>query len=123
MSAAVASVIALVVVGALAAFVLPRILGGAGGEEESAASENPRRSFLLFLGIGAAVGALLTNVAALAAAFYGDENFPANAFPTAFIGLSLGFLGYFMGARKLGIAAVVVTVVTLALGTVVVEWL
>lgn len=123
MSAVIASVIALVVVGALAALVLPRILGGAGGEEESAASESPKRSFLLFLGIGAAVGALLTNVAALGAAFYGDESFPANAFPVAFIGISLGFLGYFMGARKLGIAAVVATVVTIALGTVVVEWL
>lgn len=69
------------------------------------------------------MGALLANVAVLAAAFYGDENFQANVFPTAFIGLSLGFLGYFMGARKLGIAAVVVTVLTLALGTVVVELL
>ena len=123
MSIAIASVIALVVIGALAAFVLPRIMGGAGGEEESAASESPKRSFLLFLGIGAALSALLTNVAGLAAAFYGDENFPANAFPVAFIGLSLGSLGYFMGARKLGIAAIVVTVVTIALGSAVVEWL
>lgn len=123
MSVVIASVIALVVVGALAALVLPRILRGAGGEEERAASETPRQSLLLFLGMGAAVGALLANAAALAAAFYGDENFPANVFPTAFIGITLGFLGYFMGARKLGIAAIVVTLATLVVGTVVVELL
>ena len=107
MSIAIASVIALVVLGVVAGFfVLPRIMGAAGGEEERAASETPQGSFLLFMGMGAAVVALLTNVAALAAAFYGNEQFPANAFPTAFIGITLGLLAFFLGARRLGIAAV-----------------
>ncbi len=120
MSIAVASGIALAVIGVIAAFlVIPRILGG--GEEERAASESPQRSLLLFLGMGAAVGALLTNAAALAAAFYGGERFPTEAAPTAFIGLALGFLAYFMGARKLGIAAIVVTLVTLVVGSAVVQ--
>jgi hypothetical protein len=69
--------------------------------------------------MGAAAGALLTNVVAVAAAFTGPDNLSANAFPTAFIGITLGLVGYFMGARRLGIAAVVVTVVTLAVGAVV----
>jgi hypothetical protein len=121
LSIAIASVIALVVLGVIAGFfVLPRILGGAGGEEERAASETPQRSFLLFMGMGAAVVALLTNVVALAAAFFGNEQFPANAFPTAFIGITLGLLAFFLGARKLGIAAVVVTVITLVVGSIVV---
>jgi hypothetical protein len=120
LSIAVASVIALVVLGAIAGLVLPRILGAAAeGEGERAASDNPKRSLLLFLGMGAAAGALLTNVAALVAAFTGPDNLSANAFPTAFIGITLGLVGYFMGARRLGIAAVVVTVVTLAVGAVV----
>ena len=124
MSIAIASVIALVVVGAIAGLVLPRILGAAAegegeGEGERAATRDPKRSFLLFLGMGAAAGALLTNVVAVAAAFTGDDNLSANAFPTAFIGITLGLVGYFMGARRLGIAAVVVTVVTLAVGAVV----
>lgn len=42
MSTVIAAVIALVVVGALAALVLPRILGAAGGEEERETSENPK---------------------------------------------------------------------------------
>ncbi|CAA9447091.1 MAG: hypothetical protein AVDCRST_MAG28-978 [uncultured Rubrobacteraceae bacterium] len=121
MSIAIASVVALVVLGVVAGFfVLPRIMGAAGGEEERAANETPQRSFLLFMGIGAAVVALLTNVAALAAAFYGNEQFPANAFPTAFIGITLGLLAFFLGARRLGIAAVVVTVVTLVAGSILV---
>jgi hypothetical protein len=119
LSIAVASLIALVVFGALAGLVLPRILGAAGGEEERTASRDPKRSLLFFLGTGAAAGALLTNVVAVAAAFTGNDNLSANAFPTAFIGITLGLVGYFMGARRLGIAAVVVTVVTLAVGAVV----
>lgn len=124
MSIAIASLIVLVIFGALAGVILPRILSAAAGEEEvGTASRDPKRTFLLFLGMGAAVGGLLTNVAGLAAAFYGNEAFPANAVPTAFIGFALGVLGYFLGARKLGIAAVVVTVLTLVVGSVVAELL
>ena len=117
MSIAIASGIILIVVGVIAGFlILPRIMSAAGGEEEGEASDTPERSLLLFLGMGAAVGALLTNVAVLAAALYGSEMFSANVFDTLFLGIVLGVAGYFMGACKLGVAAVVVTVVATVIG-------
>jgi len=120
LSIAIASGIILIVVGVIAGFlVLPRIMSAAGGEEERETSDSPERSLLLFLGMGAAVGALLANVAVLAAALYGNEMFSANVFDTLFLGIVLGVAGYFMGARKLGVAAVVVTVVTTVLGAVI----
>jgi hypothetical protein len=119
LSIAIASGITLIVVGVIAGFlILPRIMSAAGGEEEREANDTPERSLLLFLGMGAAVGALLTNVALLAAALYGSEMFSANVFSTLFLGIVLGVAGYFMGARKLGVAAVVVTVVATVIGAV-----
>ena len=120
MSIAIASGIILIVVGVIVGFlILPRIMSAAGGEEEREASDNPERSLLLFLGMGAAVGALLTNVAVLAAALYGSEMFSANVFDTLFLGIVLRVAGYFMGARKLGVAAVIVTVVATVIGAVI----
>ena len=119
MSIAIASGIILIVVGVIAGFlVLPRIMSAAGGEEERETSDSPERSLLLFLGMGAAVGGLLANVAVIVAALYGNEMFSANVFDTLFLGIVLGVAGYFMGARKLGVAAVVVTVVATVLGAV-----
>jgi hypothetical protein len=119
LSIAIASGIILIVVGVIGGFlILPRIMSAAGGEEERETSDTPERSLLLFLGMGAAVGALLTNVAVLAAALYGSEMFSANVFDTLFLGIVLGIAGYFMGARKLGVAAVVVTVVATVIGAV-----
>ena len=119
MSIAIASGIILIVVGVIAGFlVLPRIMSAARGEEERETSDSPERSLLLFLGMGAAVGALLVNVAVLAAALYGSEMFSANVFDTLFLGIVLGVAAYFMGARKLGVAAVVVTVVATVIGAI-----
>lgn len=119
MSIAIASGIILIVVGVIAGFlVLPRIMSAAGGEEERETSDSPERSLLLLLGMGAAVGALLVNVAVLAAALYGSEMFSANVFDTLFLGIVLGVAAYFMGARKLGVAAVVVTVVATVIGAI-----
>lgn len=80
------------------------------------------RTISFFLGVALAVTGLLLNVAVLAASFLGSELFSANVFSTAFMGIVLGVAGYFMGARRLGIAAVVVTVVVTVIGAVVERW-
>lgn len=94
-----------------------------GEEEETMTNGGQKRTVVFFLGVALSVTGLLVNVAVLAAALYGSEMFSANVFNTLFLGIVLGVAGYFMGARKLGIATVIVTIATTLVGAVLEQWL
>ena len=87
------------------------------------ADGSQKRTVVFGLGVALAATGLLVNVAVLAAALYGSEMFSANVFNTLFIGIVLGVAGYFMGARKFGIAAIAVTVFATVVGTVLEQWI
>lgn len=137
MSIAIASLLALVVVGTLAGLLFFRAFGqaaarnesqpGGGNDEEGdqpgSLGEETRRSVWFFVGAGAAMSAVLIDVAAVATAFSNDQQFVNNAAPTAFLALMLAVIGYFLGARVLAVGAVVFTVVALAVAAAITQWL
>ena len=99
--------------------------GGNDGEEnpQGNLSEATRRSVWFFLGVGAAGSAILVDVAAIATAFSGSQEFLNDAAPVAFLALMLAVIGYFLGARMLAVGAVVFTVIALAVAAVIMQWL
>jgi hypothetical protein len=132
LSIAIASLLALVIFGVLAVLVLGRVFRAAadrnenrpgGGEEEEGGrdptgddpgAEKARRSMTRSFGWGlAALGILLAGAGAVSAF---DEVSLNNVVPAAFVGGVLGLAGYFMGARRIGATAVVVSVVVLMFG-------
>ena len=137
MSIAIASLLALVVVGALAGLLFFRAFGqaaardegqpGGGNDEEGdqpgSLGEETRRSVWFFVGAGAAMSAVLIDVMSVATAFSGSQEFVNNAAPTAFLALMLAVIGYFLGARVLAVGAVVFTVVALAVAAAIIQWL
>lgn len=137
MSVAVVSMIVLVIVGALGGLLFFRTFGGAvarnenrpEGEDDEARSpqgnlrEETRRSIWFFLGVGASITAMLIDVAGVATAFSGSQEFLNDAVPIAFLAFALAVVGYFLGARMLAAGAIVFTVVALALAAVVIQWL
>jgi hypothetical protein len=137
LSVAVVSMIVLVIVGALGGLLFFRTFGGAvagnetqpGGEDDGAGNpqgslrEETRRSVWFFLGVGASVSAMLIDVAGVATAFSGAQEFLNDAVPIAFLALVLATVGYFLGARMLAAGAIVFTVVALALAAAIIQWL
>ena len=99
--------------------------GGNDGEEnpQGNLSEETRRSVWYFLGVGAAGSAILVDVAAIATAFSGSQEFTNDAAPVAFLALMLAVIGYFLGARMLAVGAVVFTVIALAVAATIMQWL
>jgi hypothetical protein len=134
LGAAIVSLLVLTIVGALGGLVLSRVLAGApasnedisedgeneGGGQEDNLSEENKRSFRFFLGAGAAITAMLISAAAVASAFSADIQFESTGLPAGFLGVILGLLGYFLGARRLGAMAIVFTVLAGVLGAVVI---
>jgi hypothetical protein len=86
-------------------------------------SEETRRSVWFFLGVGAAGSAILVDVAAIATAFSGSQEFLNDAAPVAFLALMLAVIGYFLGARMLAVGAVAFTVIAIAVAAVIMQWL
>lgn len=137
MSVAVVSMIVLVIVGALGGLLFFRTFGGAvarnenqpEGENDEAGNsqgnlrEETRRSIWFFLGVGASVTAMLIDVAGVATAFSGYQEFLNDAVPIAFLAFALAVVGYFLGARMLAAGAIVFTVIALALAAAVIQWL
>jgi hypothetical protein len=134
---AVVSMIVLVIVGALGGLLFFRTFGGAVarnenqpvGEDDEAGNpqgnlrEETRQSIWFFLGVGASVSAILIDVAGVATAFSGAQEFLNDAVPIAFLALVLATVGYFLGARMLAAGAIVFTVIALALAAAVIQWL
>jgi hypothetical protein len=137
LSIAIVSMIVLVVVGALGGLLFFRAFGQAAarnqdqsgdrndedGSSQGSLGEETRRSVRYFLGVGAALSAMLIDVAGVATAFSDAQEFLNNAVPVAFLALTLAVVGYFLGARMLAAGAVVFTVVALALAAAVIQWL
>jgi hypothetical protein len=137
LSIAIASLVALVIVGALAGLFFFRAFGqaaarnenqSAGGSEEDgnpqgSLGEETRRSVWHFLGVGAAGSAILVNLAAIATAFLDNQEFLNTAVPVAFIAFTLAVIGYFLGARMLAVGAVVFTVIALAVAATIMQLL
>ena len=137
MSIAIASIIVLVVVGALGGLLLFRVFGRAAARNENqpgggdAEASNPeeglreetRRSVWHFVGVGAAGGAILVSLAAIATAFSRAQEFQNDAAPVGFIALILAVVGYFLGARMLAVVAVVFTVVALVIAAIISQYL
>ena len=129
MGLAIVSLIVLVILGALGGLFLFRVLGQSaarneerpgGGEEEDESQqanlgEEGKRSIRFFFGAALAVLSMLVGVAVLVSAVTGVGDFANSLVPGAFLGCILGVGGYFLGARKLGVGAVVFTVVALVL--------
>ncbi len=86
-------------------------------------SEETKRSVWFFLGVGAAGSAILLDVAAIATAFSGSQEFLNDALPVAFMAFVLAVIGYFLGARMLAVGAVVFTVIALAVAAVIMQLL
>ena len=131
MSIAIASLIALAILGALGGLVLSRVFGAAaarnedrprGGEDGegrgrtrpgdgSLDDEAGKRQTGLFIGgTAAALGALM-GVAGVVLVLLGDSLM--GAVPVAFVGILMGAAGYSLGARRLGRVAIVLAVVAL----------
>lgn len=137
MGVAVVSMIVLVIVGALGGLLFFRTFGGAVarnenqpvGEDDETGNpqgnlrEETRQSIWFFLGVGASVSAILIDVAGVATAFSGAQEFLNDAVPIAFLALVLATVGYFLGARMLAAGAIVFTVIALALAAAVIQWL
>ena len=137
MSIAIASLLALVIVGALAGLFFFRAFGQAAarnenrpaGESEEGANpqgglaQETRRSVWYFLGVGAAASAVLVDVVAMAVAFAGSQEFLNSAVPVAFLAFTLAVVGYFLGARMLALGAIAFTVVALAVSAVALQYL
>ena len=129
MGAAIVSLIVLVIVGALGGLILSRVFARAAARNEDAPGDNEdeqrhqqadlskenKRSIRLFLGIAAAIFAMLINVAIVgglvASIFFNFIVGKNSGLPTIFLTLTLGVVGYLLGARKLGIGAIAFTAV------------
>jgi hypothetical protein len=85
-------------------------------EEKRMANESQERTVVFVLGAVFSITRILINFAALAAALYGNDMFSANVANTLFLGIVLGGIGYLMGARKLGLASVAISVFTTLIG-------
>ena len=94
-----------------------------GDNPQGGLGEETRRSVWYFLGVGAAGSAVLVDVASVASAFSGNQEFLNNAVPVAFMAIVLAVIGYFLGARMLAVGAVVFTVIALAVAAVIMQWL
>ena len=79
---------------------------------EDAGRPTPARS--LFGIVAAALGILLGLAAAAMASI--QENSVLGATTTAFVGIILGVVGYYLGTRRLGTAAAVLSIVALIFG-------
>ncbi len=137
MSIAIVSLLALVIVGALAGLFFFRAVGQAAarnedqpageseedGNPQGSLGEETRRSVWYFLGMGAAGSAILVDVAAVASAFSGSQMFLNNAVPVAFIAFTMAVIAYFLGARMLAVGAAVFTVIALAVAAAILQWL
>ena len=136
MSIAIASIIVLVVVGALGGLLLFRVFGRAAARNENqpgggdAEAGNPeglreetRRSVWHFVGVSAAGGAILVSLAAIGTAFSRAQEFQNDAAPVGFIALILAVVAYFLGARMLAVVAVVFTVVALVIAAIISQYL
>jgi hypothetical protein len=93
------------------------------GNPQGTLGEDTRRSLWSFLGAGAAGSAILIDIAALALAIAGAQEFVNSALPVAFLAFTLAVVGYFLGARMLAVGAIVFTVVALAVSAVVLQGL
>jgi hypothetical protein len=126
--------IVLALVGALGGLVLSRVFGaaaarnedrpGGAGDDEGRGRDDPgeegpngaagrRQAGRLLGGATAALG-VLTGVAGAVAAVLPD--LLPGAVPAASAGVLMGMVGYFLGARRLGRAAAVLSAVALLLG-------
>jgi hypothetical protein len=136
LSIAIASLLGLVILGALAGLFFFRAFGQAAarnenrpaGESEEDANpqgglaQETRRSVWYFVGVGAAASAVLVDVLAMAVAFAGSEEFLNSAVPVAFLAFTMAVVGYFLGARMLALGAMAFTVVALAVSAIVLQW-
>lgn len=137
MGLAVVSLLILVILGAGGGLVLSRVFAGAGarnedapgdgdgegGGEQADLTEENKQSIRSFLGMSAAMVAILTNVLAVAAlvgfTFFDNILVSNSGLPIIFFALVLAVAGYALGARRLGIAAIVLTLAVGVLGTVI----
>lgn len=137
MGIAVVSLVVLALVGAVGGLVLARVFGaaaarnnedrpgGAGddeggrgrgdpGEEEGPNEEAGKGQAGRLLGAATAALGALTGAAGAVAAVFPD--LVPGAVPAASAGVLMGMVGYFLGARRLGRAAAVLSAVALVLG-------
>lgn len=137
MGLAVVSLLALTILGAIGGLVLSRVFaqagannedapgdgGGEGGSAQADLTEENKRSIRSFLGMSAAIVAILTNVLAVAAllgfTFFNNVLVANSGLPIIFFALTLAVAGYALGARRLGLGAIALTLAVGALGTVV----
>ncbi len=137
MGLAIVSLLVLVIVGALAGLLLSRVFAGAATRNEDASGDNEdreegqqadlsegnKRSIQFFLGLAAAVLAILIDVGIvgtlIASAFFNYIIVTNSGLPIIFLALALGVVGYFLGVRKLGIGAIAFTVAVGALSVVI----
>ena len=121
MGLAVVSLIVVAIFGAVAGLVLFRVFGAAaarnpaveGGEDRGSVGGGIEQLGPL-VGAGAAVLGILLGVIGAVVAF--SENTIDSAVPAASMGIVMGLVGYFLGARGRGRAAVVVAAVALMFG-------
>ncbi len=131
MGLAVVSLLILAVMGAVGGLVMARVFASAaarnerrpGGAEEGGAArpvpgsgndlEGKRLAGLLIGGATAAAG-IMTGLLGLATAF-SEFTFPNTVVLTA-MGMVMGLVGYAVGARRLGVAAAVVSAAALIIG-------
>ena len=131
MGLAVVSLIALAILGALAGLVLSRVLGAAGSrnakrprgsgghrsdQELRDEAETIRRTGPV-LGVAAAAAGVPLALfgAVLATGIAGDASF-TDTVPATTLAAFLGLIGYFLGARRVGRAAMIFAVVALLFG-------
>jgi hypothetical protein len=124
---AVISLLVLAVIGALGGLVMARVFataaarnerrpgGGKGGERAAPGSdlEGTKLAGMLIGGATAAAG-ILTGLLGLATAF-SEFLFPNTVVLTS-LGIVMGLVGYAVGARRLGVAATVVSAAALIIG-------
>lgn len=84
-----------------------------GTERRQTAREGERQAASLFGWIAALLG-ILAGLVAAAIAVFGLGLL--NLMPTAFAGIALGVVGYFLGSRRLGAIAAVLGIAVLLLG-------
>lgn len=137
MGVAVVSLLVLVIVGAIGGVVLSRVFaqagarnedapgdeGGEDGSEQADLTEENKRSVRSFFGMSAAIVAILTDVLAVGAligfAFFNNILVANSGLPIIFFALILAVAGYLLGARRLGLGAIVLTLAVGVLGAVV----
>lgn len=130
MGLAVVSLLVLAVMGALGGLVLARVFatatarnprrpgggenGGGGGRTGAGNNVEGKRLAGLLIGGATAAAGIATGLLGLATAF-SEYTFP-NTVVLASLGIVMGMVGYAVGARKLGMAAAVISAAALIIG-------